>query len=350
MVDWKNYYYKFKDLFSLKRMLIILSLILIILDIILFRAYISINPNLSLLAQLFGFFSSQAFQFLTISFLLPIILLLIDQIFKINEKRVEEKKSKQIKSIKETQDLWDDLAEITTEFIYLEKFENPKLSSLKMKIEKFIIKVEEALNSRYFEFKNLEKILGKDSYYTATILIPMTILESSISSTITDLIQGRKENICNTQEYIRIIYNGIKAGTHQRTINLMKYSMMLDDSYDNDIKKKILEEYEYLNEFNFALIKEVYDNYKFKDSADDLKDINNFLQEIKYEDLNLKLFRQKFKSLYNELSNQKKINLNDIHEFTPDLIENLAYIIKSYDLYANINNFHDDYMILKKNQ
>lgn len=126
--------------------------------------------------------------------------------------------------------------------------------------------------------------------------------------------------------------------------------MMLDDSYDNDIKKKILEEYEYLNEFNFALIKEVYDNYKFKDSADDLKDINNFLQEIKYEDLNLKLFRQKFKSLYNELSNQKKINLNDIHEFTPDLIENLAYIIKSYDLYANINNFHDDYMILKKNQ
>lgn len=349
MVKLRIINYKLKNFFSLKRILILLVLTLIFLDFILLISFILINPQLSLPAQLFGFFSSHAFQILTAYFLVPIIVLLFENIFKINEKRIEEKKARQIDSINKTQDLWSDLAKITAEFIYSKEFGLTEISALKIEIEKFIVKAEEALNAHYFDFKNLEKVLGKDNYYTSTILIPMSILESSISSSLTSIIKGETD-IAPIQEYIRIIYNGVKAATHHRTINIMKYSMALNDSYDKKYEDKIKDEYNYLNRFNFVLIKEIFDNYEFDISDTDYNDINSYLNEIKHTDYdpNLSLKSKKeFENLYKKLPNRKQILLNDIHEFPDDLIKNLAHIIKVYDLNANLNHFHNDYTILK---
>lgn len=331
---------------KLNQLLKIFIGILIFLDVALFISYMVINPQISFAAQLFGYFSSSAFQVLTVSLILPILLLLTNDIFKINEKLIEEKKEKQLNSIKKTNELWNDIAEITAEFIFSNKFEPDQIMDLKIRKEKFIIKAEDELNTWYFEFRNLEEILGKNSHYTDIILIPMSIIESSLSSISYDLQNGDNERIKIVQKQMRIIYNGIKAATHHSTINLMKYSMLLESSNDKEYNGKIIAEYNKLKDFNFILIKELYTNYKFDDQNDDLKDLNDFLEENKYKTSDPKIFKEKFEELYYKLPNKTKINLNDIHEFSPDLIEKLAYIIKIKDLNSNFNIYKRDYEIL----
>ncbi len=350
MNDWQYISYKLKNFFSLKNILLILSITLVVLNAVLLISYILINPQLSLAAQLLGYFSSRAFQILTISLILPIVLLLIDQIFKINEKRIEEKKERQLDCINITHELWKDLAEITATFVYSKDVGKLDVADLKIKIEKFIIKAEEALSSWYFEFQNLEDILGKNSHYFNIILIPMSVLESSISSALIseEVKTNNKTEIPIIQEHIRIIYNGIKAATHHRGINLMKYSMLLSDNYDENYENKIKEEYNKLKEFNFILVKEIYHNYKLNGLNGNLKDINELLEEMKQkEDYDTDLFKEKFENFYRKIPNEKKIHLNDIHEFPPDLIEKMAHIIKIQDLNANFNHFKRDYSILK---
>lgn len=350
MYNLKYIFYKLKNFFSFKNILIIIVFILICLDVILFISYRIINPQLNLAAQLIGYVSSPAFRIVTASLIFPLIPLLGEYIFKINEKRAEEKKGRQIDCINVTNELWEDFAEITAKFVYSEGFNESNIADLKIKVEKLIIKAEKALNSWYFEFKNLEDILGKNSRYFNMILIPMSVLESSISSALVsnEVKTNDKIKIPVIQEHIKIIYNGIKAATHHRGINLMKYSMLLSDKYDENYENKIKEEYLSLKEFNSVLINEIYQNYQLHSSNGDLKHINDFLDEMKYkEDYNSKSFQKRFEDIYDEIPDEKKIYLNDIHEFSLDLIEKLAYIIKIRDLNANFNHFREDYILLK---
>jgi len=288
--------------------------------------------------------------------MLPIITLLVDQVFKINEKRVEERRARQIEYINKAQDLWNDLAEITAEVIYLKELKFNEIYRLKIEIEKSMVKFAETLNARYFEFKNLKDIIGTESYYSSTIITPLSVLECSISSTLNAIINYDEENIspsdrekiAHIQEYIRVIYIGVKAAILRRTINIMKYSMELDNDYDERYVNKIKEEFEYIKEFGSALVKEIYDNYELDGSDDDLKSISNFLKEMKYEEnYDPELFRKEFEDLYNKLPAHKKIHLNDIYEFSWDLIERLAYIIKIHELNTNFNQYRQEYRTLK---
>jgi len=70
----------------------ILLIILFVINLLLFINYVIINPELSFNAQIFNYLGSVQFQFITISIGLPILLLLFDNVFKVREKVLEEKK------------------------------------------------------------------------------------------------------------------------------------------------------------------------------------------------------------------------------------------------------------------
>jgi len=203
----------------------ILLIILFVINLLLFISYAIINPELSFSAQILNYLGSVQFQFITISIGLPILLLLFDNVFKVREKVLEEKKEKQLGCIKNTHNLWNDLANICVKFIYAERLSDSIVSDLKKDIEEFIIKTEEISNTWYFEFVNLNDIIGEQKLISNIFISPFDILECSITSIINRICLGQeydKNQFCIMQEHVKIMYNGIKICFHQSTINILK--------------------------------------------------------------------------------------------------------------------------------
>ncbi len=159
-------------------------LLLIVANLFLFGVFIFINPQMNFFNQLFLYLSSRPFQFVTISFGLPLLIFLIENTFKVREKFFDEKRSHQVESIKQTHELWNDIANICVKFIYAEELNNEVIISLKSDIENFIIKAEVVSNTWYFNFPNLQDIIGNEKIFTNIFLTPFDLLESSISSII----------------------------------------------------------------------------------------------------------------------------------------------------------------------
>ena len=61
-------------------------LLLIVANLFLFGVFIFINPQMNFFNQLFLYLSSRPFQFVTISFGLPLLIFLIENTFKVREK------------------------------------------------------------------------------------------------------------------------------------------------------------------------------------------------------------------------------------------------------------------------
>ena len=77
--------------------LILLVFALIVVNFLLFRIYENANPDASFWILLWNFLSSDGFKVVTISFLLPIFLLLTEIIFKVKERddaKIEEEQKK----------------------------------------------------------------------------------------------------------------------------------------------------------------------------------------------------------------------------------------------------------------
>lgn len=340
---------------SSKKIIGILLIILTIVNYALFLIFQQINPNLTIYAQIFGYLESRPFQAVTISFILPILLFLIDHVFKIREKAIEEKKQRQMESINRTEDLWKDLSELTSEFIYAKKFDGEKIAELHSKIDKFIINAEEVVNSWHFEFANLRKILGDEIDFTDIYLAPFNVLLSSISSLIDfrniDYLNEDIEKTRAFQEYILIIYLGIKGGSHQRMINLLHKSMLFSEKNDEMVKQEIETDYNFLRKFSLKLIKEIYENYPFKSSDSDFKDINAFLEKMKSEiDYDYEEFKGNFEIYYNSLPDDKKISFKNNYQFSDDLIIRFAFILKFQELSGDINHTRKQYHALMGNR
>jgi len=318
-------------------------IILILANTLLFLDFIIINPQMNIFAQIFGYLESKPFQYVTIGLGLPILMFLIEDIFKVREKYFEEKREKQLESIKKTHELWNDIANVSVKFIYADKLEESVIVDLKSEIEDFIIKAEEVSNTWYFEFSNLNGIIGDEKIFTNIFLTPFDILESSISSVIDRVCMREKYDDTHTrimQDRVRVIYNGIKVLTHHRTINIMKSSMLLDQSDDQELVNEIKLNFEELKEINHVLIKEIIEFYHMDSSERNFSDIDNYLAEIKNnKDYNYEDFKDEFIKRYDNLPDNKKVLLRDIHQFSDDLIKQLANILKSEDLIYNFNHY-----------
>lgn len=324
-------------------------LFLLIIDYILFAIYQNINPKLTFYAQIFGYLESKPFQIITISFILPILLFLIADVFKIKEKLIDEKKERQIGSINQTQELWNDISCLTTEFIYTEKFDELKLAKLHSKIDEFIIKAENIANIWYFEFSDLKKILSDDVDFTDVYLLPFNVILSCISSTI-DFRNLNEFNdkdctqILLKQEYIRLIYEGVKGAAHHNTMRMLRNSKLFIENPSDDIEKQLKEDFRYLKGFSFKLIKEIYKYYPYESSDNDFKEFNEYIEEIKYAgNYNYENFKDKIEIIYKKLPENKKLILMDPYYFSTSLIKDLAYIMKIQEVSADYNHVRKQY-------
>ena len=138
-------------------------------------------------------------------------------IFKIREKRIEEKKERKIESIKLTQELWDDLAKLTAEFVYNNDINNSEeIGKLHSKMDDFIVKGEGVVNSWHIEFYDLKKLINKEDDvidFSDILLMPFNVLLSSMLSIIDfkELDTHSDDDIRLLQECVLLIYDGIRV-------------------------------------------------------------------------------------------------------------------------------------------
>lgn len=326
---------------SSKRILGILILILIVLNLILFELFEVNSP-------IFTYFGTKQFQTLTISLILPILLFLIDYVFKIREKIVEEKKNRQTQTIQSTKGLWNDLAKITTEFIYMEQLKEKEIGELQAKIDQFIIKAKDVLDSWNSEFTNVQEILKdqipKSVSFTQIYLIPFNVLLSAILSA-SDLrhLAEFKDDIKRTrviQEYILVIYYGIMGATYHPTVNILENAMLDLDAPDERIKKKIVDDFKELKEFSFDLIKSLFESYPEMPDTE-FKDIVSYIEENKDKEYDLEVFTKDMNQKYQDLPDDKKLLLQEPYELPLDLIKNLAYNLKIREITEDFSNVND---------
>ena len=110
----------------------------------------------------------------------------------------------------------------------------------------------------------------------------------------------------------------------------MKNSMELTENFNNASITEIKSNFDELKKLNLILFEQILDFYEFSDSDDDLKKINDYLVEVKNSEYsNSNEFYDKFVSLYDDLPNDKKLALKDIHQFSDQLISQLAQIAKN---------------------
>jgi len=346
--------YYINKFFSTKMMLFYLVLILFLGNYALFWIFQMNNPTLSIYKQIFGYFDSKIFQIYSVSLMFPIIFLLIDNIFKLREKRMEEKKERKVETIKFTQELWDDLAKITAEFVYNNNIKNSEeIGKIHSKIDDFIIKGEAVVNSWHIEFYDLKELLNTeddDIDFSDILLMPFNVLLSSILSIIDfkELDTYNDDDMRLSQEYVLLIYDGIRGSLHQQILRLLKNAMLYNENNNNKTKNKIIEDYEYIKTFSFKLIKEIYEDYPSDDSNYHLKDTYSFIEEMKDNDnYDYEKFKLKMQEYFDKIPNGDKCLLKGAFQFSNELIKKLAYILKIQELNADYNHLRDQYMSLK---
>jgi hypothetical protein len=132
----------------------ILLLLLLALNLIAFLIYCMSHPSENLSAQLWVYLESDAFKVITASIILPILLCLLESLFKISAKRKEELKEKQWECIEKTSQTWNQLFSLASEVRYFEKEANKgaRIEDILLKLAKFVSQAEDIVNMWYFRF------------------------------------------------------------------------------------------------------------------------------------------------------------------------------------------------------
>jgi hypothetical protein len=92
--------------------------LIVILNFLVFIVYQQSHQGKSLAEQLWGYFESSVFGGLTASLLFPIFLSLLERRFRIIEKRQQELKERQLESIKESSQRWNEFYGVINEIIF----------------------------------------------------------------------------------------------------------------------------------------------------------------------------------------------------------------------------------------
>jgi hypothetical protein len=231
----------------------------------------------------------------------------------------------------------------------MKDFDNEeKLGELNKNIDEFIMKAEDVVNSWFFEFADLKEFVEDDITFTDLFLTPINVLLSGILSIIDykKLDPKNTKKIHELQEYIQIIYVGIKGSVHHQTISILKNSMFYLENHEEKLKENIKSDFKLLHKFNLKLIEKMYESYPYNPDGD-LKEINDYLTGMKNKDYDYKTFRKQLENLYKNLPDDKKILLKDNYEFSEDLIKSFAFILHIGELSSNFNHVKKQYKVLK---
>ena len=105
---------------SVKFWIIFLVILLVVFNTIAFSIYHISHPSENFCTQLWMYFESDAFKIITASVILPILLFLLESLFKIGAKRKEEHEKRQWECVEKTSKMWDQLFSLANEVRYFE--------------------------------------------------------------------------------------------------------------------------------------------------------------------------------------------------------------------------------------
>ncbi len=185
------------------------------------------------------YFDSSTFKALLASLLIPLLMSSISRAFKIGEKiEVEkekvahEKRGRQYQAIKDTNSMWSELYDLSTEVAYF-KDANAKVSvrELRKKLERFANSAEEVINlwnriSSKFGSENLEMAL-----YGLNLLL-------LTASTVADAIEKGDAEAADLQNCLLIIQDSVRFALHQR---IMLYFNLIAEGNDELVQKTLNE-------------------------------------------------------------------------------------------------------------
>ncbi len=229
---------------KIRNLIIILTVLLVVFDLIMLLIYQRINKELEFWDLVWNFLNSTPFKLITISFLLPIILAIIEGFFefrKLFQERIQLNKQKRIdkqfECLEKTVYIWNNLFSLVTEVIHFnlgEKEKEKRIHDWFKKCARFTVDAEELINMWHFRFANLT---GDDTF---PFIIFINVLINSARTIIKEFNNINNTNKINElRETLAIIRNKVKSVVYHPMNIILKNSIELNigDS-ENKIKLK----------------------------------------------------------------------------------------------------------------
>ena len=266
---------------STKFWILLLSILLIALNFIVFYIYQRSHLEENLSTQLWNYFGSDAFKVITVSFLLPIILFLLESLFKIRkavEERIEREKQRRRDArwqcVEETTKMWNELDSVISEVRYFETNtrahdkegeRKTSVGDILKRLENLSSSLNKIVNMWYYRFPNLSDKDTSSSFEDSVHYFITTLFDS----TFTIAYHIQKSNDRQEKEVLRetlgIIQAGVRSIVYHPLICILKDSIyVLDDGPGKDQSQESLKScLKYLNEAAEALRREEIRNNEF---------------------------------------------------------------------------------------
>jgi hypothetical protein len=183
------------------------------------------------------YFGSDAFKVITVSLILPILLVFFESHSKIVEtikknreererKEKEQRRERRWECIEQTSEIWNELYSLSIEVRYFKAAANEEASieDILQRLGNFENSAEEIVNMWHFRFPNLYK--GEENEAVDPFLVFMNILLNS-ASTVAYFIQessNTKEEVSEMQDSLGEIQGDIKAIAHHDILTILKLS------------------------------------------------------------------------------------------------------------------------------
>jgi len=240
---------------NLKTTLTVLLALLILLDLIGFMIFHNSHPSENLWTQLWNYVSSDLFELVTISLLLPIILLILESHFKfvqsllenhikrqeaigaeqraLVQKQREERRAKRWEAIQFTQATLNQLFDLTDRVVFNpvdhSKDTQSDLRIILSSISKLAISGNEVINMWYFRLN-----LSPDD---EGLLVYLMNVPLKCADTVARFIFRKADpaEIKELQESLEIIRNGIRTIAQQQILSFLKLHMQLLELKESDI-------------------------------------------------------------------------------------------------------------------
>jgi hypothetical protein len=186
------------------------------------------------------YFNSKAFEGLIIALLIPLLLSLIEKIFKIGDKieadqekrrqeqaevqrRLEDaRRQRQTETIKKTNEMWSELYGLSTEVAYFQAGQGKAtVRDHRKKIERLASAAEEMLNLWYLHFPKVALEVQEHALPGLNLLLLSAL-------TVADIVEDSQEaeaEIKAMQNHLLVIQDGIRFGLHYPLIQIFHFAM-----------------------------------------------------------------------------------------------------------------------------
>jgi hypothetical protein len=330
--------------------------------------YFPTNPQ----GGLWNYIESDGFNVITVSLILPILLLIFGQIFKIKDKvtlqrqvnaykRKDLEKKYQLITINETVEFWSDLISLSTQVRFFDSHHVKRIEDVRVKIDELIIREEYLANMWSFRFKELNEY---NVNYKELLRTPIDVLIDStytVAKNIHDNSINSEENknseeIKMLQYQLGVIETNVKNMAYNKVISVLNNVMTYDfhkhdSSYEGNEYKKLVakiqieHDIQYLKDWTEKIHNYVNQNneityfMKYESSKRCLQCLCECFEEICR--MKMKNFRNKKK--FDENLEEKIELCLDLEEYKEKLIENLTknqYLKNSFkiDDYTNVQS------------